>query len=236
MSEIVQSGFEARTHFFFAIHVGGLILRHDRRFISAMSQADMVYADGTAVVLIARQVARRTGTTFRMERAPTTDIGWTVIAQLRERLDRPVRLALVGGPPGLAARASSVLAETGNALVVFVTHGYHEDWRPAVSEIAEAAPDLVLVGLGAPLEMYWCLEWRDALPKSVVMTCGGWFSFLSGDEKRSPRVLQRFALEWFGRLLQNPRRLFPRYTRGFVATCALLIRHALEPRDEAEKE
>jgi N-acetylglucosaminyldiphosphoundecaprenol N-acetyl-beta-D-mannosaminyltransferase len=209
----------------YALHVGGLNARHDLDFVEAMRRADLVYADGGSVVWLARLA----GATL-IERAPTTDAGWDVLRELAERLGRRVRVALVGGPTGLAERAGEVLAGAAPVEVVHTDHGYHEDWTQPIRALSASVPDVTLVGLGAPGEMVWCQKHRDALPGGLVLTCGGWFGHLSGDERRAPRLLRHSGIEWVARLAQSPRRLGPRYARGLWASgvmtlASLRVRH-----------
>lgn len=202
----------------FALHVGGLNDRKDAAFVAAMRCADLVYADGGSAVWLARRAGA-----VAVERAPTTDIGWDVLAGLHRRLGRPVRLALIGGPPGLAQRAGAEFDATGHTETVVTVDGYQDDWAQPLAEVRSATPDLTVVGLGAPYEMKWCVEWRDQLPASAVLTCGGWFGHTVGDERRAPRLLRRSGLEWIARLAQQPRRLGPRYARGLASTAAVAV-------------
>jgi len=220
VDEVVDLCLEDRKHpaFAFALHVGGLNARREREFVAAMHQADVVYADGGSVVWLARLAGAN-----RVARAPTTDIGWEILRAFRERTGRLPRVALVGGPEGLTARAGAVLESAGVAEVVLVEHGYHSDWTQPLADLRAMAPDVTLVGLGAPYEMVWCQQHRDELPLGLVLTCGGWFSHIVGDERRAPRLLRRSGLEWIARLAQSPIRLGPRYARGVGATAALTI-------------
>lgn len=45
---------------------------------------------------------------------------------------------------------------------------------------------------------------------------GALFDFLSGKALRAPRWVQRLRMEWFFRLLQEPRRLARRYSIDIV--------------------
>ena len=193
----------------FALHVGGLNAAKDPQFVEAMDNADLVYADGVSVVALAR-LAGNAG----IQRAATTDIGWLVIAGMAAGLGRPVRLALVGGSPGLAERAAAVLKRSCAAEVVSCEHGYHTQWGEVLERVRAARPDIVLVGLGAPHEMKWVHANRVELPAALILTCGGWFGFIAGDEHRAPLSLQRLGLEWMYRLVSNPGRLGKRYLRG----------------------
>ena len=209
---------ETRPAFAFALHVGGLNARRQRDFVMAMRQADIVYADGGSVVWLARLAGGN-----RVERAPTTDIGWDVLRGFTRDVGRPPRVALIGGPEGLARRAGRVLEEGGVADVVFLEHGFHNDWSEPLERLREAAPEITLIGLGAPREMVWSQEHRDELPPGLVLTCGGWFGHLAGDERRAPRLLRRSGLEWIARVAQAPSRLGPRYARGAGATALLAL-------------
>lgn len=199
---------------FYALHVGGLNARHDDAFVDEMNDAELVCADGGSVVLLAKLAGAS-----RIERTPTTDAGWDVIAEVGQLLGRPAKLALVGGEPDVVEAAADALEAAAAGEPVLVTHGFHDPWQPVLDRLAGAKPDVLILGLGAPKEMMWVKEFRDRLPACLVITCGGWFGFLAGAEARAPKLLRRPGLEWLARVAQSPRRLLPRYAHG-IATCA----------------
>lgn len=202
----------------YALHVGGLNHRRDSGYLDAMSRADLVYADGMSIIVLAKLAGARAA-----ERAGTTDIGWMVIRQLSLALGRPARVALVGGPEGLTRRAARVIEADAGAEVVCAEHGYQDDWAPVLDQLASSGCDMVLVGLGAPREMKWVDEHVHDLPPCLVMTCGGWFGFITQDEKRAPQWVCDAGLEWTYRVAQSPRRLVRRYARGALSTAALSV-------------
>jgi N-acetylglucosaminyldiphosphoundecaprenol N-acetyl-beta-D-mannosaminyltransferase len=169
----------------YALHVQGLNLRSDQAYVEAMNHADLVYADGGSVVLLARVAGART-----IERAATTDIGWDVLTALTERLGVPPTVALIGGEAGLADRAADILRARGVADPVLVEHGFHTDWEPVVQRVREAAPRIILLGLGSPQEMKWAHRWAPHLGTGTLLTCGGWFGFIAGEERRAPTPLR----------------------------------------------
>jgi N-acetylglucosaminyldiphosphoundecaprenol N-acetyl-beta-D-mannosaminyltransferase len=202
----------------YALHVGGLNSRRDTGYLAAMSRADLVYADGMSVIVLAKLAGARAA-----ERAGTTDIGWSVIRELGLALGRPARIALIGGPEGLTRRAARVIEADAGAEVVLTEHGYHDDWSPVLDRVTNSGCDMILVGLGAPREMTWVDEHVQDLPPSLVMTCGGWFGFITQDEKRAPQWVCDAGLEWTYRIAQSPRRLAKRYARGAISTAALSV-------------
>jgi N-acetylglucosaminyldiphosphoundecaprenol N-acetyl-beta-D-mannosaminyltransferase len=208
----------------FAIHIGGLLaLGEDEAFASAMAAADVVYADGVSAQLLARVAGAE-----RIERAVTTDVGWQLLAALAGRHGRAPRVALVGGPPGLAEAAMERMVEAGAAEAAFTAHGYQEDWATTLEGLRAARPEVVFVGLGAPREMVWVRENIDRLPPALTLTCGGWFGYIVGDEPRAPAAMRRLYLEWLYRVYLQPRRLGGRYLRGLRDYPGLLAKVANE--------
>lgn len=60
--------------------------------------------------------------------------------------------------------------------------------------------------------------------RGTALCVGASLRFLSGEERRAPRVVQRAGLEWAWRLAQDPRRLARRYLLDDPAILALLWR------------
>jgi N-acetylglucosaminyldiphosphoundecaprenol N-acetyl-beta-D-mannosaminyltransferase len=201
----------------FAVHVGALQHLRDEDYLKAMDASDLNYADGAAITSLARAAGAKC-----IRRAATTDLGWQVIAEMRNELKRLPRVALIGAERDVAAGAASKLDTSGQCSVVFVEHGFHKDWPPVLSRCAAERPDIVFVGLGMPLEAKWSVAHRSHLPDDcLVMTCGGWFGFLAGEERRAPEWVQRVGGEWVWRLAQHPSRLWKRYALGLL----LWLRH-----------
>jgi N-acetylglucosaminyldiphosphoundecaprenol N-acetyl-beta-D-mannosaminyltransferase len=63
----------------------------------------------------------------------------------------------------------------------------------------------------SPFKEIWCDRHRQHLEVPVIMGVGGSFDVLAGFIRRAPRWAQRLGLEWFWRLLMEPRKLWKRY-------------------------
>lgn len=200
----------------FSLHVGGLNMRDDQQFVTALQTADLVVADGISVAALAK-LAGSSG----MHRHPTTDAGWDILRTVHDQLGRDVRVALIGGPAGLADRAAEHIPQHAPATVVFTDHGYHQDWEPVLEKLVAALPDVTIIGMGMPVEALWTVENLPTLPGSLVLTCGGWFGHIVGDEKRAPTWMRRAGLEWVARLAQQPGRLWKRYATGLWSVIAM---------------
>lgn len=85
-----------------------------------------------------------------------------------------------------------------------------EEDKMYVDAINSARTDILWVGLGAPKQEKWMHAHRGRI-HAVMMGVGAGFDFHAGTKKRAPKWMQKCSLEWFYRLLQDPRRLFKRY-------------------------
>lgn len=97
----------------------------------------------------------------------------------------------------------------------------------AIRNINRAEPDFIWVALGAPRQEEWMYAHRLKV-NGVMLGVGAAFDFLAGTVKRAPTWMQECCLEWLYRLVQDPRRLFPRYISTNVT---FLVTTALENRE-----
>jgi N-acetylglucosaminyldiphosphoundecaprenol N-acetyl-beta-D-mannosaminyltransferase len=52
---------------------------------------------------------------------------------------------------------------------------------------------------------------KDILPPACYFGIGAAFAFHAGEVAQAPAIFQKFGMEWFYRLIKEPRRLFKRY-------------------------
>jgi N-acetylglucosaminyldiphosphoundecaprenol N-acetyl-beta-D-mannosaminyltransferase len=83
-----------------------------------------------------------------------------------------------------------------------------------LGEIRSADADIVLVGMGMPRQEEWAFRAREELSKGVLIATGALYRWYTGSQKRSPKWMTDHGLEWLGRLLLEPRRMWRRYVIG----------------------
>ncbi|MGA1050066.1 MAG: WecB/TagA/CpsF family glycosyltransferase [Minisyncoccia bacterium] len=78
-------------------------------------------------------------------------------------------------------------------------------------KVLDSQSDLVLVALSYPKQEIFAAQLKQYFIKNdhkgVIMCIGGTFDFLAGTQKRAPKLMQRLGLEWFYRLIQQPKRI-----------------------------
>lgn len=87
-----------------------------------------------------------------------------------------------------------------------------EEDKEIIERINKANPDFIWVGLGAPKQEVWMAA-HEGKVNGLMIGVGAAFDYESGNIKRAPKWMQDRNLEWFYRLMQDPRRLFSRYLK-----------------------
>lgn len=92
-------------------------------------------------------------------------------------------------------------------------NGYlkESDYPEIINQVRQSGADILFVGMPTPLTQVWCDQHREALGVPVIMGVGGSFDVLAGFIRRAPLWMQNAGLEWFWRLLMEPRKMWKRY-------------------------
>ncbi len=157
----------------------------------------------------------------------------------REFAKRGYRVYLLGAKPGVAEEAAAALERQAPGLVVAGTaHGYFPAAEtPSVLEaINNAKPDVVLVGMGVPVQELWIARNADRLEARMLWGVGGLFDFLSGRTRRGPKWLWNNGFEWLCRLIVEPGRLWRRYVFGLAAFMLMVLRLRFQKRQTGSRE
>ena len=85
-----------------------------------------------------------------------------------------------------------------------------EEDQEIINNINKSNADFIWVALGAPKQEIWMYNHKDKV-NGLMVGVGAAFDFVAGNIKRAPKWMQKLNLEWFYRLLQEPKRLFKRY-------------------------
>ena len=188
--------------------------REDAKLKETIEKADLVLPDGIGIVYGARILGRPL-----KEKIPGIDF----ISGLFQRMAESGKTVfLLGAKPGIAQRAGAELTAKYPGLTVCGVHdGYFKEDGPVIEEINQAAPDLLLVCLGAPKQEYWMAANRDKLQVKLMAGLGGSLDVFAGEVKRAPVFFQKLGLEWFHRLLKEPWRI-KRMTKLPMFLCAVM--------------
>ncbi len=98
-----------------------------------------------------------------------------------------------------------------------------------INLIRESNANIVFVGLGCPKQEQWMARMKGKI-NAVMIGIGGAFTMYAGLQTRAPQWMQRNGLEWFFRLLQEPKRLWKRYLTTNSYFIYLFLKYKLTKR------
>lgn len=186
------------------------MLQSSAEFREAYRSAWLCLADGVSVLWAARLLRSPLP-----EKVSGSDL---FPAVCKAAAGTGIGIFLMGGRPGAAETAARVLQERYPGLEIAGTYcpplGFEHDAvesARAVEAIRSAAPGVLFVGLGAPKQELWMYRNRHQIGVPVSIGVGVSFEFVAGMVRRAPKWMRRSGLEWFYRLVSEPRRLWKRY-------------------------
>ena len=178
-----------------------------------LNSAALVFCDGSGVRLGLGMLGRRIP-----ERITYADWTWQ-LAEFAE--PRDFTLFFLGARPGIADQAAARLQERfPNLHIVGTHHGYFDktsdspENKAVIQQINAVKPNILILGFGMPMQERWLLENWERIEANIALTGGAVFDYVSGELHRAPRWMTDHGLEWLGRLIIEPRRLWRRYIVG----------------------
>jgi N-acetylglucosaminyldiphosphoundecaprenol N-acetyl-beta-D-mannosaminyltransferase len=176
-----------------------MVAQRDTSFRQAINAASLVVADGAGVVWATRYLRAATP-----ERITGVD---TLVALAQRCASAGYRLYLLGAAPGVAEETALRLQALAPGLQIAGT--YAGSPAPAeedaiIERIRVAQADVLCVAYGAPAQDLWIYRNLSRLPVALAVGVGGAYDFISGRQKRAPRLMQRLGIEWLYRLYREP--------------------------------
>lgn len=194
---------------FHAATVYSVMLAYDdSAFRAIVNSGGVVLADGMPLVWLSRALGAR-----RMGRVHGDDLMLAACAA-----NPSWRHFLLGGRAGQPEIAAAALARRFPGITIAGCHATPvrppapEESRAIIREIHACGADVVWVGMGTPAQDIWMVDNHVEVGLPMVGV-GSAFDLLAGFKKPSPEWVKRSGLQWFHRLLQDPRRLLGRYLR-----------------------
>ncbi|HEV8076746.1 MAG TPA: WecB/TagA/CpsF family glycosyltransferase [Candidatus Acidoferrum sp.] len=182
---------------------------HEEEFGRILKGASLVVPDGYPLVVLGRRkgfaLARRVYGPELME------------VFCEETAGRGYRHYFYGGAEGVAEELARRF--TGRFAGMEVAGTYcppfreltEAEEREVCEKINAARADVVWVGLSTPKQERWMARHREMLNVPVMVGVGAAFDFHTGRVAQAPRWMRENGMEWFFRLMSEPRRLWRRY-------------------------
>ena len=128
--------------------------------------------------------------------------------------DNKLRFFLLGAKQRIIERIKEIAArDYPNLVIAGSRNGYfsQKDDPQIIRQISDSRSDVLFIGMPSPFKEIWGEQNREAFGVSVIIGVGGSFDVIAGAVKRAPVWMQKSGLEWFWRLLMEPRKMWRRY-------------------------
>jgi len=111
-------------------------------------------------------------------------------------------------------------------------NGYYSDEEePKIAEmIRESKAHILFVGFSSPKKERFLSQWMGTMKVPFSMGVGGSFDIIAGRTKRAPAWMQKWGMEWFYRILQEPRRMWKRYAKTNPVFVWMVLREWVKQR------
>jgi N-acetylglucosaminyldiphosphoundecaprenol N-acetyl-beta-D-mannosaminyltransferase len=186
------------------------------------STAELSLIDGWPIAVAAKNASK-----LKITRVTGSDL----LPELFTHLTKDIRVGIIGGNNELLIRQSLESRFPELNIQVIDT----SQWTNSVYDIRRLrelvqynALSIVLLCLGHPKQELLAKElknydWAGSRP-DWIMCVGATIDFLTGEQKRSPKFFQKIGLEWFFRLVTNPKKFSQRYLNAVIPSLKLIIK------------
>lgn len=164
--------------------------------------------------------------------------GTDFVPALLTFMERPKRIGLVGGRRAIVEKAAEKMRQHApwHEFIV-ISDGFFDAARSdaVTREISRQKIDVLIVGMGTPLQEKWVAENVGPQHARLVLTVGALFDFFSGSVPRAPALVRALRTEWMFRLVLEPSRLWRRYVLGVPLFFYQVIRHQFGRKDRIRR-
>ncbi len=178
-----------------------MMAQEDKELAEIIKNADLVVPDGAGVVWAAN---------YNGDPMPERVAGYDLVQNLLARASsKKYRIYMLGGAPGVVDKAKEIAeARYPGVQIVGTRHGFFstKDEVEIINNIKSSCPDILLVALGVPRQEKWLAKYLKQIEAPVGIGVGGTFDVMAGVVKRAPLWMQQAKLEWFYRLVSEPKR------------------------------
>lgn len=203
------------------INAGKVVaMQTDKELFNSVVNCDLINADGQSIVWSARLLGKKIP-----GRVAGIDLMQNLIKLASEN---KYKCFFLGAKEEVVKKVvDTYSAMYGPEIIAGYRNGYFTATEePEVAEqISDSKAQLLFVAITSPKKENFLHKYKDDL-KSVnfTMGVGGTFDVVAGIVQRAPGWLQKIGMEWFYRLLQEPKRMWRRYLVGNSKFIWLVLR------------
>ena len=211
LTALVEQSIERDERHIFANHNlhSVYVFHHDAAMREFYRLAYCTYLDGMGVLLMARLFGHRLPRATRV-----ANLDW-IMPLMQLASERQWRVFFLGAEPGVGDKAAANLRVRFPGMQIRAEHGFFDrnsdENDQVLDRIRAYRPNLLILGLGMPLQEGWVVKNWGRIEANVIFNAGNLVRFLAQVVPTPPRWTGRLGVEWLYRLAAEPRKLWPRY-------------------------
>ncbi|MEO9892804.1 WecB/TagA/CpsF family glycosyltransferase [Aurantibacter sp.] len=191
------------------------IAEEDIEFKKALEQSEILLPDGIGIVVAARLLYGK-----KIKKIAGADLHEFLLNQLNSNGGSCFYLGSSENTLSLIKKRLSKeypKLKTGVYSPPYKAEFSEEDNSAMIAAVNEFKPDILFVGMTAPKQEKWSFSNKNELDTSIICSIGAVFDFYAGTLKRPHKIWVNLGLEWLGRLIKEPKRMWKRYIYyGFI--------------------
>lgn len=199
------------------------VAQKDKKYKEILNDADFVLNDGIGI-----SIAAKIFNVELNENHNGTDFTPRVLELANQKKSR---VFLLGGEKGVAEEAASNIKNKYSDIEMLGYYeGFFQDDYKIINKINDFKPDILIVGMGVPIQEKWINQYKKELNCTLILGVGAFLDFTANKVKRAPIIYRKLKLEWLYRLIQEPKRLWKRYLLGNVIFLYYIFNKRLKDR------
>ena len=197
-----------------------VLMQTDKELEKSVVEADIINADGKAIVWAANLLGHK---------LPERVSGIDLMEQLVLRsFEKGYKCFFFGATEEVVTKLVNIYKmQYSEDMIAGYRNGYFkkEDEDEIALQIAESGANILFVAITSPKKEIFLNTYKNKLTNvNFIMGVGGSFDVIAGKVKRAPLWMQNSGLEWFYRVVQEPKRMWKRYLVGNTKFICLIIK------------
>lgn len=194
----------------------------DPNLKESIVNCDIINADGQGVVWAAR---------FLNKPLPERVAGIDLMDELVKLASiKGYKIYFLGAKEDIVRKVvDAYSSKYGSAIIAGFRNGYFskEEEPEIAAAIGASKADILFVAMSSPKKEIFLNTYKHIINIPFIMGVGGSFDVVAGFVKRAPGWMQKSGLEWFYRVIQEPKRMWKRYLFGNIAFTRLVLKEKL---------
>jgi len=191
----------------------------DKVLKESIVNCDIINADGQGIVWASQILG-----TPLPERVAGIDLMEELVKLAAER---NYRIFFLGAKEEIVKSVVDIYTNKySESIIAGYRNGYFskEEEPEIAKQISNSNADILFVAMSSPKKEIFLNTYKDIIQTSFIMGVGGSFDVVAGFVKRAPKFMQECGMEWFFRVMQEPRRMWKRYLFGNSSFIYLIMK------------